>query len=593
VSQQDWQESGENTMRDLRFLIILYVLALIIFPLIFILEISITLKESIKEALSEKHNKKRGDIMSKQDDKKVSKNKNLKKAAKTDKVEVNKVATPSQSVSPTDARLNKTVSASVTQQMKDVVKEVAGGLNTSVSAFTRQSLNDEVYHDLHPEASVPDLVQAGHEKKSVIHTEASIPDHVQARHKKKSVIHKEPIVKQQEDIVITENNTVSVLTLIKYFKLLKLMNKEDDKIDIIFTKDKAQLINHSKKIWVYINVPQWHGDLAFSTNFIPLYKLLTTIKVMNTKAEQATFLKQDNEKIVIRFSHGQSVSLVAATNTTKEVSFIHNGHLDNAEKVAQIKSTDLNTLLKSIEYAQATDASLTNLHSVYFEIEDGKLILVAVDGYRLGYLEYVIKHEKPYKLLVSTEVIDILMNILDSFKDEKSVDIFISKQYIEFQVGDDTLIAELLDAETFPDYRRVIPPAEDFRYIIEVDANELYDGIKSFATFYKSQATQQVILKLNKGKNDMEISAKASEIGESELSIPIKVMKDHLDGDIKIGFNPEFLMQPLKLWSSYGYDKHPDNKVVLEVVEPTKPMVMLPKGSTKTLAVIMPIKLQE
>jgi len=507
--------------------------------------------------------------------------KNDKKVSKTaDKVKVNKVTTPSKSVSSTDVRLDKTVSAAVTQQMKDVVKEMAGKLNTSISAFTRQSLNDEVYHDLHPEASVPDLVQAGHEKKSVIHKEPPTPPKQQKP--------------QKEDIVITENNTVSVLALIKYLKLLKLKTKEEDyKIDIIFTKDKAQFISHSNTIWVYINVPQWHGDLSFETSFIPLYKLLNTIRV-NTKAEQATFVKQDDKQIAIKFSNGQTVTLIGSTDITKEeVSFIHNGHLDNAEKVAQITSTDFNTLLKSIEYAQATDASVTNLHSVYFEIENGKLILVAVDGYRMGYLEYVVKHEKPYKLLISTEVIDILMDILDSFKDEKSVDIFKSKNYIEFQVGDDTLIAELLDADTFPDYRRVTPHAEDFRYIMEVDANELYDGIKSFASFYKSQATQQVVFTLYKDKNDMKISAKASDIGESELNIPIKVMKDNLDGDMKIGFNPEFIMQPLKLWSTFGYDKHPDNKVVLEIVESNKPMVMLPKGSEKTLAVIMPIRLSE
>jgi DNA polymerase III sliding clamp (beta) subunit (PCNA family) len=91
----------------------------------------------------------------------------------------------------------------------------------------------------------------------------------------------------------------------------------------------------------------------------------------------------------------------------------------------------------------------------------------------------------------------------------------------------------------------------------------------------------------------MKISAKAKEIGESELSISIKVMKDNLDGDMKIAFNPEFIMEPLKLWSTFGYDKDPANKVTLEIIEPNKPMVMLPKGSTKTYAVIMPIKLPE
>jgi len=265
--------------------------------------------------------------------------------------------------------------------------------------------------------------------------------------------------------------------------------------------------------------------------------------------------------------------------------------------VAQIKSTDLNRLLKSVEYAHA-NVVLLPLHTVYFDFRDDKLMLGALDGLRLAYVEYPVKYEKSCQLLITAEVIDILMNILDSLKDEKPVDIFISKngsrQYVEFHVDNFKLIGELYTPEKFPRYIlwfNVTP--EDFRYIVEVDANELYDGIKSFAAFYKNRFTQRVIFTLYKGKNDMKISASDEDVGESELTIPVKVMKDNLDDDMKIAFDPEFIMQTLKLWSTFGYDKDPDNKVILEITDCNKPMRIHPKGSTKAYAVIKPIGLPE
>jgi len=509
----------------------------------------------------------------------------------TNKGKVKKVATASKSVS--HQKLDKIVSTAVTQQMKDVVKEMAGKLNSTVSAFTRKSLNDEVYHDLHPEASLPELVEAGHEEKSVIH---KLPSTSPKRQNP-----------QKEDTIITDYNTVSVIDLIKYLDLVKFLNIVDDKIDIIFTKYKAQLINplkiRYKHIWTYIEVPQWHGDIGFETSFNDFYKLLTSTKTTNLNEEKATFIKQIDNGIVVKFSSGQLVHINAGiqlfSETNNEISFliVRNDHLDNSEKVAQIKSTDLNRILKSVEYAHA-DVVLLPLHTVYFDFRDDKLMLGALNGLRLAYLEYPVKYEKSCQLLITAEVIDILMNILDSLKDEKPVDIFISKngskEYVEFHVDNYKLIAEFYTAEKFSNYMQWLKVnPENFRYIVEVDGNELYDSIKSFAAFYKNRFTQRVIFTLYKGKNDMKISASDEDIGESELTIPIKVMKNTFDDDMKIAFDPEFIMQPLKLWSTFGYDKDPDNKVILEITDSNNPILIHPKGSTKTYAVIKPIGLPE
>ncbi|MCL5033249.1 MAG: DNA polymerase III subunit beta [Thermotogae bacterium] len=466
-----------------------------------------------------------------------------------------------------EERLNKSVTASVTEKFKGEVKKEAEKEDESISAFARKSLTDEIYHDLHPEASVKDLVETGHEERSEIR--------------------KKPLVRQ--DKVIVGENEVSVVQMNKYLKLLKdivptrPINPILGGIKIKFEKDKAELLATSIDDSMQIVNPKWHGDIAFVADYTAILKLFAS-----TKAETATFIKQGENQMAIRFSNGQSSTIfIQSTEEFPEVRLLDNSKEEEISHVTEIKSDDLSTLLRSVEYAQQKDPNMKNLHGVEFELVDGKLILITVDGFRMGYLEYEVKHEKSYNFLLTMEAIHALIDSLNISKDI-TVEIFAFLKHVGFKIGEITLISKIVEAE-FPNYKRVIPDEDTIKAVIEANAKELYDAIRSLATFYKNNDT--VKLALPKAGTEMTVSATSADIGSSEAKVPIEIKSNAFDGDMKFGFNPAFLMQPLKLWSSYGYETHPENKVTLKFVDDKKPLTMMPAGSTKTFAIVMPIRL--
>ena len=77
----------------------------------------------------------------------------------------------------------------------------------------------------------------------------------------------------------------------------------------------------------------------------------------------------------------------------------------------------------------------------------------------------------------------------------------------------------------------------------------------------------------------LELSSRAPEMGEAEISVEMK----SFDGDdIEIGFNPAFIIDALKVL--------PGEEVMIEMKAPNKPEMI--KSGTDFVYVVMPVNLQ-
>ncbi|MCW1300624.1 MAG: DNA polymerase III subunit beta [Candidatus Parvarchaeota archaeon] len=471
-------------------------------------------------------------------------------------------------------RLNKSVTAAVTETFKEKVKEEATREDESISAFARKSLKDEIYQDLHPEQNVEEIVNSGHAQRSEVQ--------------------KKPLVRQEE--VITQDNTVSVAGMNKYLKLLKVINNKqsrkailNDMFEMNFEQDKVELIRTDGETWINISVPKWHGDI---TPFVAKFSTLLTLFATN-KSKTASFAVKNNQ-VVINFSDGLS-SNVYVMGTEEFPANIKSEEAQNIEHVIQIDGNSLRMLLRSIEYAQNDDPTIKSLHAANFEIENGKLVLTATDGFRLARLEYIVKNEKPYKFLLRSEDIYALIDILAEIKNT-AVEIYAMEKYVEFRVGEVQLIVKKID-DQFPNISHVIPKDEDIQIRMDLKANAMYDALRSLASNYAKKDQIVFLTLLKKDQENLILSVKNSEIGMSEVKVPIHIElntyknEDTNDEDFKVAFHPEFLMQPLKLFSSYGYGTNSEFRVIFEFVGLQKPLIIKPDSPAKTFAIIMPIRI--
>ena len=118
------------------------------------------------------------------------------------------------------------------------------------------------------------------------------------------------------------------------------------------------------------------------------------------------------------------------------------------------------------------------------------------------------------------------------------------------------IVSRLIEGE-FPDYTRVIPPAQEKK--IKIDRQQLLLALRR-ASLLATPDSLAVKLELTKTK--LIISKSTPEIGESREEIPV----EHSEKEIITGFNPNYLIDVLRNMSGAF--------VELELTGPEKPAVI-------------------
>jgi DNA polymerase-3 subunit beta len=132
-------------------------------------------------------------------------------------------------------------------------------------------------------------------------------------------------------------------------------------------------------------------------------------------------------------------------------------------------------------------------------------------------------------------------------------------------------ISSVLVEGHFPDYDKVIPRDQDKTATIET--GDFLSGVKR-ASLLATAESKGVRIML--GKEGMILTSRAAEQGEAV----IRVKAEYRGPDLEIGFNPEFLMDALKVCGE---------TVTFELKESAKPGVI--KSGANFLYVVMPVNL--
>ena len=211
-----------------------------------------------------------------------------------------------------------------------------------------------------------------------------------------------------------------------------------------------------------------------------------------------------------------------------------------------IDQTALLTMIKSVSYAQSTDANRHILNGIYFKFENKQLTLVATDGRRLGLISKDIENtdssERAFILPAkSASELERVLGMGDSLS------ILFNENQVRFsvQVGDageqDGFVSQILlntklVEGNYPNFNQVIPKETVHR--VKVDRELLLESL-SRAALVASEKNHSIRLKL--GKNNLHINGSSPELGESHESLAIEFDAP----DVELAFNPQYLMDPL------------------------------------------------
>lgn len=228
-----------------------------------------------------------------------------------------------------------------------------------------------------------------------------------------------------------------------------------------------------------------------------------------------------------------------------------------------------------ILFASAVDEGRPQLTGILTEVKDGKLSMVATDGFRLAHrtIEAGSKTSRFKNLIPKRTYEEILRLIAEQDLDSIEISTSENQNQAVFILGK-TIVSSRLIEGNFPAWEKIIPTQIISRAMLERD--EFLKAIKLAAVFSKSEAN---IVIIDAKKEGLSLSSSAKQLGSQENAIEANVEGEEL----RIAFNTKFLLDAIS--------NIPTTQVMMEFSGPLSASLVKGVGEEGLEFIIMPVRL--
>lgn len=221
-------------------------------------------------------------------------------------------------------------------------------------------------------------------------------------------------------------------------------------------------------------------------------------------------------------------------------------------------------------YAVSTDEKRPAHTGVLFKMEENKLTMVALDGYRLAVCEREIEGDGNFSIIIPAKTMNEVRKIV-SDRDGK-ISIFASKRYVIFNAGEFIVLSRLLEGD-FLDYKRAIPTSYMTDCVIKT--KELAGAVERVSLIITERLKNPVRFSV---KDHVMSIRCATEIGDvyDEISVGQE------GKDIEIGFNNRYILDALR----YGKK----DEMIFQFQGPLAPCKITPKEGNDFIYLVLPVR---
>lgn len=231
----------------------------------------------------------------------------------------------------------------------------------------------------------------------------------------------------------------------------------------------------------------------------------------------------------------------------------------------------LEAMIRRTVFAAASEGTRYALNGVLFDLQPGRLRLVATDGKRLAMAERQVElpDGKPVHVVVPTKGVQALGKL--GLPDEETLELRFNERQLLARSSRAVLAAQLVEGH-FPPYDSVIPKGHPVT--VELEAARFLPALRR-ASLLTDKDSRAVRLSFTFEK--LTLSSRTPDIGESTVEIPVAYGGD----PIAVGFDPVYLMDGVRAVESERFS--------LELKSEAAPGVL--REGTDFTYVVMPISL--
>lgn len=234
-----------------------------------------------------------------------------------------------------------------------------------------------------------------------------------------------------------------------------------------------------------------------------------------------------------------------------------------------ISQFTLKELVRQTIFSIAPNDSNKMMTGELFEIRGSDLRVVSLDGHRISIRKIQLKDEyEDKKVIVPGKTLSEVSKILGGGT-EDMVDIFFTDNHIVFEFEETVVVSRLIEGNYFRVDQML---SSDYDTMVTINKREFLDCLDR-ATLLVREGDKRPII-LNIADNVMEIKIN-SQLGSMDEMIDIALMGK----PIKIGFNPRFLLDALRVIDNEAvsiYFMNPKAPCFFKDVEDTYTYLILP-----------------
>ena len=240
-----------------------------------------------------------------------------------------------------------------------------------------------------------------------------------------------------------------------------------------------------------------------------------------------------------------------------------------------VKQSVLKNMINGTSFAVSTNESRIVHTGSLFEIENGQLTMVSVDGFRLALRRenYDKIEGGAFTFVAPGSALNEVEKVC-SDSDEGAM-IILGSRHIQFEVGGTQLICRRLEGD-FLDYKNAIPRQNPI--LLTADKRALINSIDRVSVVISDKMKSPIRCVFGDGQ--VRLSAKTGN-GDAKDTCPI----NGNGNDLEIGFNNRYLMDALR----YA----PADEVRIELNTGITPAIIVPtEGEENFLYMVLPVRLK-
>ena len=248
------------------------------------------------------------------------------------------------------------------------------------------------------------------------------------------------------------------------------------------------------------------------------------------------------------------------------------------ENSIEVEQNTLKNMIRKTIFAVSNEETRPIFTGCLFEIENNKLNVVAVDGFRLALRNiYLNKQTNDFKAVIPGKTLNEVNKIIsDSFEPIK---IGVAKNQALFEMDNCKIVTRILDGE-FLNYKNVIPSNWETR--MRVNKSSLQNSFERISLISASTIEKEkkypVKVQVDIGKITISCTNQTGDAKE-ELFVATE------GKNLEVGFNPKYFLDSLKAID--------DEEVYVEFGSSISPCLIKSIDNNDYTYMILPIRLKE